>query len=241
MNLEEFINKTNKAKNVDLLFEDFETAMGELGFDRLLLALMNDHPALKKEAEHGVIKNYPDGWVNYYLAQGYDEIDPVRTLSFTRTGTYTWDEITGSKTLTNKQRLMFNQAEEAKLFNGVGVALHGGGGAVAALGAASSEKGIDLSQPVLDKVNLMSYQFYTCFWRLMESDISIIRQNLLSDREQEILKWCAKGYTKIAISERLNLSVHTVDSHVRNSMRKLDSKNITSTVVKAINLGFIHI
>jgi len=57
MNLEEFINKTNKAKNVDLLFENFETAMGELGFDRLLLALMNDHPALKKEAEHGVIKN----------------------------------------------------------------------------------------------------------------------------------------------------------------------------------------
>jgi len=240
MNLEEFIYKTNKAKSVPLLFQEFETAMGELGFDRLLLALMNDHPALKKEAEHGVIKNYPDDWVNYYLAQNYDEIDPVRTLSFTRTGAYTWDEITKSKTLTNKQRLMFNQAEEAGLFSGVGVALHGGGGAVAALGAASSEKGIELSQPVLDKVNLMSYQFYTCFWRLMESDIST-RQNFLSNREQEILKWCARGYTKIAISERLNLSVHTVDSHVRNSMRKLDSKNITSTVVKAINLGFIQI
>jgi len=240
MNLEEFIFNSNKAENVDMLFQNFETAMGELGFDRLLLALMNDHPTLKKETEHGVVKNYPDDWVNYYLSQGYDEIDPVRTLSFTRTGAYTWDEITKSKTLTNKQRLMFNEAEEAELYNGVGVALHGGGGSVAALGAASSLKGVDISQPVLDKVNLMSYQFYTCFWRLMENEKSI-EPNFLSDREREILKWCAKGYTKVGIGERLNLSVHTVDSHVRNCMRKLDSKNITSTVVKALNLGFIQI
>jgi len=240
MNLEEYIFNSNKAENVDRLFQVFESAMGELGFDRLLLALMNDHPTLKKEAEHGVVKNYPDDWVNYYLAQGYDEIDPVRTLSFTRTGAYTWDEIIKSKTLTDKQKLMFNQAADAKLFSGVGVALHGGGGAVAALGAASSNRGVDTRQAVLDKVNLMAYQFYTCFWRLMESDASI-KPNLLSNREQEILKWCARGYTKAAISERLYLSVHTVDSHVRNSMRKLETKNITSTVVKAINFGFIHI
>ena len=240
MSLEEFIFNTNKAETVDLLFQDFKSAMGELGFDRLLLALMNAHPTLKKEAEHGVVKNYPDDWVNYYLAQSYDEIDPIRILSFTRTGAYTWDEIIESKSLTNKQRLMFNQASEAKLFSGIGVALHGAGGAVAALGAASSEKGADTSRPMLDKVNLMSYQFYTCFWRLMENNASI-KPNLLSDREREILKWCAKGCTKAGISERLNLSVHTVDSHVRNCMRKLDTKNITSTVVKAINLGFIQI
>jgi len=240
MNLEEFIFNSNKAESVDLLFQDFKTAMGELGFDRLLLALMNNHPTLKKEAEHGVMNNYPDDWVNYYLAQGYDDIDPIRTLSFTRTGAFTWNEIIESKTLTNKQRLMFNQASDAKLFNGVGVSLRGGGGAVAALGAASSEKGVDTSQPALDKVNLMAYQFYTCFWRLMENEASTV-QNFLSDREREILKWCAKGYTKVGIGERLNLSVHTVDSHVRNSMRKLDTNNMTSTVVKAISLGFIQV
>ena len=105
MNLEEFIFNSNKAENLDMLFQNFETAMGELGFDRLLLALMNDHPTLKKEAEHGVVKNYPDDWVNYYLSQGYDEIDPVRTLSFTRTGAYTWDEITKSKTMTTSSYL----------------------------------------------------------------------------------------------------------------------------------------
>lgn len=240
MNVEEFIYNTNKADNVDALFRSFETAMGELGFDRLLLALMNDHPTLKKEAEHGVVKNYPDDWVNYYLSQGYDEIDPVRTLSFARTGAFTWDKIIESKTLTVKQNLMFNQASDAKLHSGVGVALHGGGGAVAALGAASSEKGVETSQFVLDKVNLMAHQFYTCFWRLMEKDVLSLPV-LLTDREQEVLKWSARGFTKANIADRLNLSVHTVDSHIRNSMRKLNAKNITSTVVKAINLRLIQI
>jgi len=168
MNLEEFIHNSNQADSVDSLFQIFEKAMGSIGFNRVLLALMNDHPTLRKEAEHGVVKNYPENWVNYYLEQKYDEIDPVRALSFTRMGAYTWSEIINSKKLSQRQLQMFNEAEESKLYNGVGVAMRGGGGAVAALGAASTEKHVDISPFILDKVNLMAYQFYICFWRLME-------------------------------------------------------------------------
>lgn len=240
MNMEEFIFTTNQAENVDFLFRHFESAMSDLGFDRVLLALMNDHPALRKEAEHGVVKNYPEDWVNYYLAQGYDEIDPVRTLAFTGTGAFTWDKIISSRMLTKKQIKMFDEASEAKLFSGIGVALHGGGGAVAALGAASTQKGVDTNPVILDRVNILAHQFYTCFWSLMEkqpADYSVI----LSARECEVLKWCARGFTKAETGDRLNLSIHTVDSHIRNILKKLDARNITAAVVMALNRGFIQI
>ena len=102
MNLEEFIYCTNQANSVDALFQIFEKTMCDLGFDRVLLALLTAHPSLRMEAKHGYLKNYPEDWVKYYLAQGYDAIDPVRTLAFAKTGAYTWDEIIKTKTLSKK-------------------------------------------------------------------------------------------------------------------------------------------
>jgi len=239
INLEEFIYCSNQADTVDSLFKVFEEAMNSMGFDRLLLALMTDHPALKKEAEHGVVKNYPESWVNYYLEKKYDVIDPVRTLSFAKTGTYTWNEIIDCGSLSKKQRQMFNEAEESKLHNGIGVALHGGGGAVAALGVASTCKHIDIDPFILDKVNLLSNQFYICYWRLLESHPTLSTVTL-TIREGDILKWLAKGLTKVDIGNCLNISHHTVDYHVRNILKKLDAKNITAAIFIALNLGLIQ-
>jgi len=239
INLEDFIYYSNQADTVDSLFKVFEDAMNSMGFDRILLALMTDHPTLKKEAEHGVVKNYPESWVNYYLEKKYDVIDPVRTLSFTRTGAYTWSEIIDSGSLSKKQIQMFNEAEESGLYNGIGVALRGGGGAVAALGAASTDRHIDLCPVILDKVNLLANQFYICYWRLMASHHTLSTVTL-TIRESDILKWLAKGLTKIDIGHHLNISHHTVDYHVRNILKKLDSKNIAAAIFIALNLGLIQ-
>lgn len=240
MNIEEFIFLSNLADSVDGLFQIFEKAMCDMGFDRVLLALLTDHPSLKIEAKHGYLKNYPDAWVKYYLEQGYDAIDPVRTLAFAKTGAYTWGEIIKSKTLSKKQIRMFNEAEDSNLYNGVGVALRGGGGTIAGLGVASSTKGVDTNRVTLDKVNLIAQQFYICFWRLMEKQ-PIAHTVTLSIRESEILKWSARGFSRADIGERLNISLHTVDFHIRRVMKKLDTKNITSAVVIALNLGLIQI
>ncbi len=240
MSIEEFIHLTNRADSVDKLFQIFEKAMCDMGFDQVLFALLTDHPSLKIEAKHCYLKNYPDAWVKYYLEQGYDAIDPVRTLALAKIGAYTWDEIIKTKPLSKKQTQMFNEAEDAHLYDGIGVALHGGGGAIAGLGAASSIKGIDTSRITLDKVNLIAQQFYICFWRLMEKQPTA-HAVTLSSRESEILKWSARGFSRADIGERLNVSLHTVDFHLRHVMKKLDTKNITSAVVIALNLGLIQI
>lgn len=240
MTLEEFIYQTNQVGSVDQLFMTFENVMRGFGFDRILFTLMNDHPTLKKEAEHGIVKSYPDDWVDHYLERGYDVIDPVRALAFVTTGAFTWREVINTHALSKKQMQMFNEAEEARLYNGVGVALRGAGGAVAALGAASTEKNVDTTPLLLDKINLMANQFYVCFWRLMETQPPP-KAITLTNREGEILKWSARGFTKSAIGERLNISQHTVDYHARGAMKKLNAKNMTSAVVMALNLGIIQI
>lgn len=244
-NLESFIEQSARQEDVDSLFKLFAGEMELLGFDRLLMALMTDHPELNESARHGILKSYPESWVNHYLDKGYDSIDPIRASAFSHIGAFTWQQIIDNMQLTRKQQRMFDEAEEAGLHSGIGVALRGANGAVAAIGAASSVGNLTTDKHTLFRVNLLAQQFYTCFWQLMKKpscgDDNGIPAIYLSDKEQEVLKWCARGYTKADIGERLCISQHTVDYHIRNSQKKLQARNITSAVVQAINRGLIQI
>lgn len=56
----------------------------------------------------------------------------------------------------------------------------------------------------------------------------------LSDRETEILNLLVDGLTKHQIAERICLSPHTVDGHIRNIYGKLHVHNRSEVVAKAL-------
>ncbi len=49
----------------------------------------------------------------------------------------------------------------------------------------------------------------------------------LSERERQVLRYIAEGYTDAEISGRLCLSVFTVRNHVKSILRKLNARNRT--------------
>jgi DNA-binding CsgD family transcriptional regulator len=57
---------------------------------------------------------------------------------------------------------------------------------------------------------------------------------IISDRESDILKCVAQGLTNKEISEKLNISVHTVITHRKNITFKLGIKTIAGLTVYAI-------
>ncbi len=59
----------------------------------------------------------------------------------------------------------------------------------------------------------------------------------LTDRETEVLRLVAKGLTAKQIGERLVLSHRTVESHVQNTLRKLQLNNRAQLVRYAIEKG----
>ncbi|MBK9097154.1 MAG: response regulator transcription factor [bacterium] len=56
----------------------------------------------------------------------------------------------------------------------------------------------------------------------------------LSDREKEILSLLVEGLSKKQIAEKIFLSHHTVDSHLRNIYAKLEVHSRSSAISKAI-------
>lgn len=63
----------------------------------------------------------------------------------------------------------------------------------------------------------------------------------LSEREKEVLNLLSLGYTNNEIGLKLYMSHHTVNTHRKKLIKKLDSKNTPHLIRQAIKLQFIKI
>src|SRR5689334_19568655 len=112
--------------------------MARLGFDKLIFSLMTDHACIQKKAGHGIVLNYPEDWMKHYIQCRYDVFDPVRCGMFSSRSFFIWDDLLKHPSLNRNQVLCLKQGEDAGLRDGIGIPLRGPLGALAGVGAASS-------------------------------------------------------------------------------------------------------
>lgn len=63
----------------------------------------------------------------------------------------------------------------------------------------------------------------------------------LSKRELEVLKCISEGLKSNEIAERLYISVNTVEFHRKQIMSKLEAKNVSDMLIKAIKGGWLMV
>lgn len=61
----------------------------------------------------------------------------------------------------------------------------------------------------------------------------------LSDREKEVMKLIAAGYTSVEIGSLLNISFQTVNTHIKNMYRKLRVRSRAQAVNSAVRRGLL--
>lgn len=81
--------------------------------------------------------------------------------------------------------------------------------------------------------------------RIHEENENIKKQtaygSTLTRREKEVLQLIAENNTSKEIGEKLNLSKRTIDHHRESILAKMEVKNVSALVKKAIALGLIKI
>ena len=65
--------------------------------------------------------------------------------------------------------------------------------------------------------------------------------NELSDREMQVIRYVGKGYSSDKIADELNVSIHTVNSHRKNVLKKLGLKSPTELIVYAVKQGWVSL
>ncbi|MBI9038197.1 MAG: response regulator transcription factor [Bacteroidales bacterium] len=70
---------------------------------------------------------------------------------------------------------------------------------------------------------------------------NVNKKNHLTERELDIIKLIAEGYMNKEISDKLNISIRTVDTHKSNIFQKLKLKSSIDIVKYAIKNGIVKI
>jgi len=66
-------------------------------------------------------------------------------------------------------------------------------------------------------------------------------EKVLGDRELEVLRMAGKAMSNHEIAEKLGLSLHTVEAHMRHIFTKLQVGSRTEAVLKALKHGWISV
>ena len=244
MRISDFIEASNKAKTPEEVFSLYEKALATYGFDRIMYSALSDHPIYDSVNSPSIMRNYPDDWISHYVEKGYVQKDPVRPYCAGRRSPFVWKDMMSSVELASEQERVMFEGEEAGLYDGLAVPLHGPYGELLGVGMASSIGGAVPDSPpsrsnLLSTINLLTIQFnnaYTALDRQTDESAPPIH---LTTREREVLHWCMKGKSNWAIGEILKISEHGVDFHMRNIFAKLNTDSRITAVVKAIRLSLI--
>ena len=85
--------------------------------------------------------------------------------------------------------------------------------------------GAEEMMTVFELVLSDSIQFFDALEKEMIDKNQFFGQPVLSKRELQIAKMVCKEYTSDAIAKTLGLSLHTVNTHRKNILKKIDGKN----------------
>src|SRR6516165_5379181 len=95
------------------------------------------------------------------------------------------------------------------------------------------EKGLAFFSPPVAEI------FHDGLTRLKDVHQAQDRFELLTDRERQIYQLLAEGNSNKDIANRLNLSLHTVETHRWHIMEKLDLHSTAELVLSAVRRGMV--
>ncbi|RNJ42597.1 LuxR family transcriptional regulator [Mesorhizobium erdmanii] len=236
-----FLDQTDTVAQSEQLFDLLSAFV--LNFDCPWIAygsLTPDQKFLKPvRRDPTIMLNYPDEWQERYFEMGYDRIDPIIKTSRQRTSAFRWSDVYNDANTTEDERRVFDEAATFGLRSGISVPLHGPQGRFAFMSFARP-RDYGFQNRTIAYLELAALHFHLRLAPLANSS-AIDEYPDLSVRERECILWTARGKSSWEIGKILGISVNTVNFHIKNVMRKLDTGSRTVAAIKAVNFGIIEV
>ena len=240
MDLTEFIVESNQTKNIEELTNNFLKFLSAFGMDRFIMGQISHDSTAQKEKYLGLLVNYPQEWMEYYVANHYVNHDPVYLAALTARKPFSWTEIEAQKNLSKKSQQVMNECREHKMYSGVGLSIHQPLGGIIGMGFAGTQKDARCDKDALSLIYAAANQFFICYADLTKFNALDPENINLTNRECEVLLWLARGKTKTDVSDILAVSESSIKRHCESIFQKLDVNNIPLAVAKAIRMGLIR-
>jgi DNA-binding CsgD family transcriptional regulator len=183
--------------------------------------------------------SYDLDWVDRYVEQGYERVDPVVQGCYRRFHPIDWKALDWSA---KPSRAFLHEALDHGVGNqGLSMPVRGPTGQFAVFTVNQTTDDLDWARyraAHLDSLILTSH-----FLNLKALEITNgtdqTEYRALSPREVDALSLLAVGCARAEIADRLTISEHTLRVYIESARHKLGAANTTHAVARALSLGLI--
>ncbi|MDU8910473.1 autoinducer binding domain-containing protein [Aestuariicoccus sp. MJ-SS9] len=182
---------------------------------------------------------YPDEWKRHYGQSQMHEVDPTLYTSARSIAPVDWSRFRRDR---NFNRVFDDAGEFGISKRGLTVPIRGPFGDCGLLSVTrdcGDTEWLQLKQKVIGNLQVAAVHIHDS---VIQSGtlIAALGHQALSQREVEILQWCAMGKMQQDIADILTISHRTVEVHLRSARTKLRALTTAQAVGRGIALGMIE-
>ncbi len=241
MNIQTFVKRARTCRTPQELFGLLTEVGSSTGLHLVAYIALKDHDRYGQPVYPPplIMTNFPPVWVSSYFARRYQTIDPILIHSMDMAVPYLWRWLPRVKDLSREQLDILDETEKAGIHHGMTIPLNGPR-ETAALVSFAGTSAAATPEPHMGRLGLFAAIFHITFVEMVGAARQKMTVQPLTAREQDCLRWIARGKTSYEISIILGISEHTVRSYTKNIFRKLNMNNRTMAVARAMQLGLIR-
>lgn len=207
------------------------------GADHLLAGLIPRAGVSRREQlSHVLFDAWPREWSERYFSSGYLYRDPAIRLVTQGSTPFLWREIGDLCKINASSRRVMDEARAFQLKEGLTCTFS----TIERQPIGFSFAGERLDPDPRERAALEFLAAYAVGCAIALVQAQSREPVRLSPRQHDVLRWAAEGFTLDQIAERLNLSVNTIDAHLRAIRQRLGVGSTLHAVVEAFRLGLIR-
>jgi LuxR family transcriptional regulator len=216
------------------IFGSIERVAFKLGFDHVAYGFQSPYPVTQPKIT--LLNNYPGPWQEHYSRSGYLFKDPTVIH-----GRQSQDPLIWNDQAFVSNPALWRDAQDHGIRAGWAQSSLEGNRAGSLLTLCRSHEPVtacelQAKEPCMRW--LVQVAHVSLSKAILAKDVNVCTQ--LTLREREVLQWTADGKSAQDIADIMTLSKSTVDFHLKNSIKKLNSPNKTAAVARAVLLGWLR-
>lgn len=232
-----YVEATQQTSTVHELETAFGSALAKEGYENYVFASVGSR-AVKTLKWH----KFPPGYVDAYLAEKWELVDPVLAASTKARYGFCWDDVTTHNELDVSQRIFLEECRGLGVHSGMVFPIHGPGHEcdIISVSRRHSNPLPPNRAPFLQAICSQTWARYL----ELTGGAAIAppeKDPKLTPREFEVLAWLKDGKRNTEIAEIMSISLRTVEYHIANLLIKLRASNRIMAVVLALQRGVLTI
>lgn len=239
------ISEILDADSIDLAWTRFCDALETYGFDKILYGgtRIPTKGIIGNVADALILHRGPQEYADIYLGEELYLHSPTYEWAEHNTGFVSWPEAAAQYggTLTPQQMRILQLNMQFGAISGYVGSLKGVVPGMRGVIGLSPSDGAD--QARADEMWALDGKDIEMLCQLMHVRIASLPQTgqrrPLTSRQREALQWCAQGKTMQDIATIMNLSIGTIEKHLRMARDSLDAQTTAHAVQKATSLNLL--